>query len=278
MITALGANNLPALPDDLFLDLAQLIYDECGLRFDHTNRFLLHKRLAARVATLGVNGFREYYYYLKFDPSRASEFDALHSHLTTNETYFMREKGQLHAFAAFASSLPAAGRRRLRIWSAGCASGEEPYSIAILLTEAGMTPKDFEILGSDISTRVLARAREAAYTMHSFRFLDEEFRRRYFTPSGSQYVLNEAFRSLVSFSVINLYHDDKLNLLGQFDAVFCRNVLIYFDNDSKLAVINNLHRRLCENGFLFLGHSESLITLPTPFKMGRISGEFVYTK
>ncbi len=277
-MSLLGVNSLPPLTDDLFLDLAQLIYDECGLRFDHSNRFLLHKRLAARVAALGVNGFREYYYYLKFDPARAAEFDALHSHLTTNETYFMREKGQLAAFAAFAAALPAAGRRKLRLWSAGCASGEEPYSMAILLLEAGLTPKDFEIFGSDISTRVLARAREAQYTMHSFRFLDEAFRQRYFTPSGSMFTLCDAIRERVSFSVINLYHDDKLNLLGQFDAIFCRNVLIYFDNDSKLMVIGNLHKRLCENGFLFLGHSESLITLPTPFKMGRIANEFVYTK
>ncbi len=278
-----GLDALPPLSDELFYDLAELIYSECGLRFEENNRFLLHKRLAARLPALGMPGLRDYFLYLKFDPARAGEFAALHSALTTNETYFMRENGQLKAFVAHAvarlsvSSYP--GSRRLRIWSAGCSSGEEAYSLALLLTEAGIRPLDFEIIGSDISDKVLAKARSATYTVHSFRFLDPGFRDKYFSPApGDQWTLREPWRGLVAFNAVNLYRDPRLALFGQFDAIFCRNVLIYFDSDSKLAVLRNLLPRLRDGGLLFLGHSESLLTLETPFKMSRIDGEFAYTR
>ncbi len=273
---------LPPLPDDLFLDLAERVYSECGLRFDQNNRFLFHKRLAGRLASLGLETLRDYHLFLKFDPRREEEFTALHSVLTISETYFMREKGALHACAERAAAeipgLRAAGRR-FRIWSAGCASGEEPYGLAMLLTGKGLTGRDFEIIGSDISDRALARAREATYTVHSFRFLDEKFRLSYFDarPDG-RWTLRDPWRTLVTFTGVNLYHDPRLPLFGQFDAVFCRNVLIYFDNESKLAVLKNLHGRLRDDGRLFIGSSESLLTLDSPFRLNRLGGEFAYCK
>jgi chemotaxis protein methyltransferase CheR len=194
----------------------------------------------------------------------------------------MREKGAMQACADRAAKEINAVRgagRRFRIWSAGCASGEEPYSLALLLTQRGLTARDFEIIGSDISDRALARAREATYTVHSFRFLDEAFKASHFTanPTGT-FTLREPWRSMVTFTGVNLYADPRLPLFGQYDAIFCRNVLIYFDNESKLAVLRNLHARLRDDGQLFIGSSESLLTIDSPFRLGRLGGEFAYIK
>jgi chemotaxis protein methyltransferase CheR len=166
------------------------------------------------------------------------------------------------------------------VWSAGCASGEEPYSIAMLLQESrAYDDATIEIFASDISSEVLVRARKGQYRETAFRTTDPSLRDKYFTrePDGCWRIADE-IRNRVSFGRLNLYDEPRVSLLGSVDVIFCRNVIIYFDDASKRMVINNFYNRLVEGGYLLLGHSESLITLSTQFKLRHLKNDMVYQK
>ena len=168
----------------------------------------------------------------------------------------------------------------MRVWSAGCASGEEPYSIAMLLLESRTYDRaSIEIFASDISSEVLVRARKGQYRETAFRTTDPALRDKYFMreDDGSWRIADE-IRNRVSFGRLNLYDEPRVSLLGHVDVIFCRNVIIYFDDASKRTVINNFYNRLVEGGYLLLGHSESLITLSTQFKLKHLKNDMVYQK
>ncbi len=270
------------LPDDIFRQLREQIYKRTGLFFADSSKYLIQKRLSPRARQLNFDSFQKYFYFLQYDPRAEAEFDQIYDLVTTNETYFFREPAQLTAFAQeiVPEILSSKNVKKIRIWSAGCASGEEPYSIAILLSEAGwFQHASFEIFASDLNQQVLAKARRGQYRESAFRSTATELKTKYFTreADGSWRVRDE-IRNRVSFGRLNIYDEGRVALLGYLDVVFCRNVIIYFDDASKRVVINNFYNRLVDGGYLLLGHSESLISLSTQFKLRHLRHDMVYQK
>jgi chemotaxis protein methyltransferase CheR len=270
------------LPDDVFRLLRDQIYRRSGIWFNDTAKYLLQKRLSPRARELSFDSFQKYFYFLQYDPRADAEFDQIFDLVTTNETYFFREPAQLQAFVEeiVPDLMARKPVKKVRIWSAGCSSGEEPYSIAILLEEAGWYEHAaFEIFASDINQQVLAKARKGHYRENAFRATAPLLREKYFTrEADGAWRIRDEIRNRVSFGRLNLYDEARVSLLGQLDIVFCRNVIIYFDDSSKKVVVNNFYNRLIEGGYLLLGHSESLISLSTQFKLRHLKNDMVYQK
>ncbi len=274
--------NIP-LPDDVFRLLRDFVHAYCGIFFDDSSKFLLQRRLVRRLEQHRLKSFEEYYHFLRYDRKREEELSVLIDSLTTNETYFFRESAQLRAFSE--EILPElrqtfADRKTLRIWSAGCSTGEEPYTIAILLLESGDWWRDWqvEILGSDINQRVLHAARRGVYKKSAHRVTSPEMLAKYFTEENGDYRIIDAVRDLVSFSSVNLLDPGKISLIGTMDVIFCRNVIIYFDKEAKKKVIETFSRKLREGGYLLLGHSESLINISNAFELRTLKHDMVYRK
>jgi len=278
----LSLNHHLDLPDDVFRLLRDAIYRRTGLWFADSSKYLLQKRLSPRARELNFETFQKYYYFLQYDPRADAEFDEIYDLVTTKETYFFREPAQLTAFVEeiIPDILSRKTVRKVRVWSAGCASGEEPYSIAVLLQEARTYDRaTIEIFASDISSEVLVRARKGQYRETAFRTTDPTLRDKYFTrQQDGCWRISDEIRNRVSFGRLNLYDEPRVSLLGNVDVIFCRNVIIYFDDASKRMVINNFYNRLIDGGYLLLGHSESLITLSTQFKLKHLKNDMVYQK
>jgi len=278
----LSLNHHLELPDDVFRLLRDSIYKRTGMWFADNSKYLLQKRLSPRARELNFDSFQKYFYFLQYDPRAETEFDQIYDLVTTNETYFFREPAQLTAFTEeiVPDILTRKPVKKIRIWSAGCSSGEEPYSLAILLQESGWYGKaEFEIFASDINQQVLAKARKGTYRENAFRATDPSMREKYFTRDGdTAWRVRDEIRNRVSFGRLNLYDESRVSLLGHLDVVFCRNVIIYFDDASKRVVVTNFYNRLVEGGYLLLGHSESLISLSTQFKLRHLKHDMVYQK
>jgi chemotaxis protein methyltransferase CheR len=270
------------LPREVFRLLRQSIYEYSGLYFDDDATFLVHRRLLPRLEALSLQDFSDYYRYLRAatPETRRTELEEIVERVTTNETYFFREGYQLAAFKdEILPALHAGGKRRLTIWSAGCSSGEEAYTIAILLIESGLfNDWDVRIFGSDISRRVLQTARKGAYGRPSFRTTEPRILRRYFREVDGRHQVRDEVRQLVSFGQINLFDEPMTAIVGEVDIIFCRNVLIYFNAESRRKVIDTLHRKLLKGGYLLLGHSESLINVTTAFELVHLKNDMVYRK
>ncbi len=278
----LSLNHHLELPDDVFRLLRDAIYKRTGMWFADNSKYLLQKRLSPRARELNFDSFQKYFYFLQYDPRADTEFDQIYDLVTTNETYFFREPAQLAAFTEeiVPDLLMRKPVKKIRIWSAGCSSGEEPYSIAMLLQEAGWYDKaQFEIFASDINQAVLAKARRGHYRENAFRATESAVRDRYFTrDADGSWRIHDDIRNRISFGRLNLYDESRVSLLGHLDVVFCRNVIIYFDDASKRVVVSNFYNRLVEGGYLLLGHSESLISLSTQFKLRHLKNDMVYQK
>ena len=263
--------------------LSAFIYDYCGLYFDDSSKFLLESRLQNRLRIHHFDSFLKYYQYLLYHPEKMKEINELIDVLTTNETYFLREMKQLDAFSM--EILPELAQRnartkRLNIWSAGCSTGEEPYTLAILLARTGLFSQDWNIniIGTDISQRVLKTARKAVYTQSSFRVTEKEYIDRYFNEIDGKSHLDDSIRSMVQFGHINLLDGKMLGLISACDIIMCRNVIIYFDGNAKARVVNSFHKKLSPGGYLLLGHSESLMNITTAFKLRHLKHAMVYQK
>jgi len=270
------------LPEDVFRLIRDIIKDYCGLHFDDSSRTLLEKRLSRRVRNHHLNDFRDYYRLIRYDKRADEELTAIMDLLTVNETYFFREQNQLRAFSEeILEELWTVNRDRktLRVWSAGCSTGEEPYTIAMLINERGhFSGWDIEIHGSDINQRVLQTARRGVYRRNSFRTIEPYFMSKYFVEEDGSFRIRDSARKHVNFSYLNLLDPFKSRFLGRMDVIFCRNVLIYFDNSSRRRVIENFHDRLVDGGYLLLGHAESLINISTAFTLRHLKNDMVYQK
>lgn len=272
-----------SLGDEEFRLIRDLIKDFCGIYFEDSSRFILERRLQRRVLGHHFENFRDYYRLLRYDKRRDEELASIMDVLTVNETYFFREQNQLKAFSE--EILPEFhGRRkaakRLRVWSAGCATGEEPYTVAMLILESGLFHGwDVEVVGSDINQRVLHVAREGAYGKNSFRMPIDYYVSKYFTADGNgTQRVSDRVRALVGFSYLNLLDPFRFRFLGHFDIIFCRNVMIYFDLESRKKLVQMFFDRLCGSGYLLLGHAESLINISTAFKLKHLTHDMVYQK
>src|SRR5579863_440934 len=252
----------------LFSKFQQLIYSEAGIWLAAHKHALLTGRLARRLRLLGLPNMQEYY-QLVTQPDQQHERAVMIDCITTNETHFFREPRHFdflerQVFPRLQKEAAAGGRpARLRVWSAGCSTGEEPYSLAMLMLKhfPGTLGWELEVLATDISTRVLEKARAAVYSIEKAKEIPVEHLRAYMLKGkgdhkGEMKVSPELHR-VVRFARVNL-HADSYPILGSFDLIFCRNVLIYFDQESKMKVINGIIRHLDPSGLLFVGHSEHL--------------------
>lgn len=267
-----------------FAKLRDYVYRKTGLYFTEQKLYYVERRVAERMQETGHTDFRGYFAYLRFDPA-GTEFQHLVNALTVNETYFFREYSQLKCFAE--EVLPDliarknSGARRLRVWCAGCATGEEAYTLAIILQEMtdGLEPPvGWEVHATDINTRSLERARCGVYDARSVRCVPEPYLKRYFTIQGNRYRVNELLRSGVHFYQLNLADRDAMRRMQNFDAIFCRNVLIYFDDNSRREVALGFYDSLVDGGYIFLGHSESMSRITPVFKLKKLQQGFVYYK
>lgn len=279
----LGMPDKIPMSSEEFRLLRDLVYGYCGIFFQDDVTYLLERRLNPRLRQLDLGSFTEYYRYLRFSPKRRQELEEIVELLTTNETYFFREKYQLKAFSD--EILPdlierRSHERRLRIWSAGCSSGEEVYTIAMLLKEEPRVAGwNLEVFGNDISRRMLQSARRGAFGKSSFRAIEPYFQDKYFQAvDGGLFKIDESLRAITSFGQLNLLDDEMLQLVGQVDIIFCRNVLIYFDMAARLRVVETFYSKLRERGYLLLGHSESLMNITTDFELVYLKNDMVYRR
>jgi chemotaxis protein methyltransferase CheR len=272
------------MSDEEFRLIRDIIYSHCGLFFDSDTKYLLEKRLARRLPLHQLKGFKEYYHFLKYDRKSDQEMSDLMDILTTNETYFFREAFQLKALTEeilpeFKAVKENRGDKTLRIWSAGCSTGEEPYTIAMLILEmAAFRGWRVEIIGTDISHRVIQHSRKAVYSKSAFRTTDDHYIQRYFQAQDNGYKVNDEVRELVTINHLNLFDQNRLALLGKMDVIFCRNVIIYFDQAAKKKIIESFYRMLQDGGYLLLGHSESLMNISTAFALKHLKNDMVYQK
>jgi chemotaxis protein methyltransferase CheR len=245
-----------------FRDLQHLIYEQSGIFFADNKKYVLEERLKPRLVQRGCATFEDYFNLLKFDAWRDQELVTLFDLVTTNETYFYRDRQQLLAFAD--TILPKIieankARRWLRIWSAACSTGDEPYTLALMLLEMpALANWTIEIIGTDISEAVLEMARRGVYDAYAVRNVPPALLRKYFTERDGRYIVSDAVRRLVKFMQLNLNDGTRMKVMRGLDVVFCRNCLIYFDERAKQRIIQYLSDSLRPGGHLVIGFSESL--------------------
>ncbi len=250
------------IADDDFTALRDMIRERYGIWFDDQKRFLLLSRLATRLARRGLETYGAYVDFLRRDVRAAEEWDDLASVLSNNETYFFRERAQLKALAGTILDELIKRSGRVRLWSAACSSGEEPYSLAMTLLESGkLADAALSIRATDVSPRVLDLAAKGFYRALSFRATEPVMIQRWFAPQGDGFVVDERVKRLVSFGRLNLLDGARVAAEGPFDAIFCRNVLIYFERATQKRVVESFAKALRPRGYLFLGHAESLFHL-----------------
>lgn len=271
----------PRLSKKAFLGLRDLIYERWGIYFQENKAYLLEDRLKKRLEKRGLSSFDEYLYFLRYDPLRERELHELVESITTNETSFFRDMNQLEAFRkGVLPEILKKDERHLRIWSAGCSTGEEPYTIAMIIHGEALPLKGYrvDILGTDVSEKVLEVARRGIYGEYSTRNVPERYLTRYFLNGREGYMVRDEIKRMVRFQNINLVDHSQMKRVRGMDVIFCRNVLIYFDDQVKRKVVGYLYDSLVDGGFLIVGFSESLFNVTRAFKPVGIDRCIVYQK
>lgn len=268
------------LPLGVFLLLRDLIRDRLGVWFEEDKRDLLAGKLSDRVVGLGLRSFLDYYYLLKYGPGDGDEWPRLTDALSVQETYFWREFDQVRALVdVLVPRHVAAGRGPVRIWSAACATGEEPLTIAMALNEAGWLGRaDVEVWASDASPAALERAARGVYRERSFRAMPPALRAKYFSPADVGWRVNPGLQARVRYSRANLLEPAETAPLAPAPFVFCRNVFIYFSPATVARVVASFSDRMPRPGYLFVGASESLLRTKTAYELDEVGGAFVYVQ
>ncbi len=265
-----------ALSDEEFLELRNFISKVTGIYFPESKKYFIESKLRPRVENLGLRTYGDYLNYLKYSPFRGSELEVLFSLITVNETYFFRDEPQFNTIEKeilpeIIESKPRNGFRALRIWSAGCSTGDEAYTIAMIFLE-NIKPRypdvNIEIIGTDINGVVLDVAKKGIYNQYSVRYVPENYMKKYFKIlNGGEFHLTEDVKRLVKFKQINLVDRFQMVMMKNFDLVLLRNVLIYFDESSRREVVSQVYDSLNRGGYLIVGFSESLRNLTKAFKV-----------
>lgn len=286
-VTLGSTQNKPlSIGDDEFGQLRDFIYEKSGIYIADNRKYLLENRLANRLKLLGLKSFGEYFHYLRFDTRRQQEMTELFNAITTNETSFYRNPPQLKVFQEkvikkVIDELRAKKSKTLRIWSAGCSTGEEPYTLTMILSEV-LGPElpqwNIRITANDLSEKVLASARAGVYNEYALRTTPQEIIKKYFNNGDGKYEVKPELKKMVSFGSINLSDRLQLKRIERSHVVFCRNVIIYFDEDMKKQVISSFYDNLLPGGYLLIGHSESLHNITRAFKPVHHPGAIVYQK
>lgn len=276
----------PTMSAQEFQGLRDFIYGRTGIFFNESKQYFLENRLQRRLADLKLRTYRDYLDLVQ-GPGGREELKQLFIEITTNETSFWRNPPQIEAFQRVV--LPEAvklardrGATKFRIWSAACSSGEEPYTLAMVCQEARETllkGMGVEILATDISERVLAQAREGIYGSYTLRNLTPAQLKQHFVPDGTDlYLVRPELKAMVQFRNFNLVDWPGYRGLGSFDVVFCRNVLIYFDESVKGKVLKGFHEQLHPKAYLLVGHSESIHSFNVGFELLHFSKAMGYRK
>ena len=283
-VTKPGAEDLR---DPAYLKIRDLIYQISGIYQAEEKLYLLASRCARRMSAVKANTPAEYLEHLTVRGGREAELRLLLNEITIGETYMFRSPPQLEALRnvilpQLVQAKSGMGFKRLRLWSAGCSTGEEPYTLAMFLLEesakllAGWT---FDILASDLNDRSLAAAKDGIYGEYALRSTTELLRKKYFKPHDEKRLqVTDQLRSLIRFDRVNLNDDSKMTFLKGMDLIFCCNVLIYFDLASKRKVMQHFHANLLPGGYLFLGHAESLYQVDDRFRLVHFPAAIGYWK
>jgi len=266
-----------ALTAPLFTLLSGLVEERTGGQYAHHNLEIFSAKVYSRLLEAGFDSPLDYYYYLRYDPASAAEFAALVDELVVNETYFFREPDQLRSLCNDVLRPLIAAGQRPRVWCAAASTGEEPLSVAMLLAEAGMLAQ-VEIVASDISQRALARAKRGEHSFGALRALPEGVRERWMTEKDGHVTVAAEIGEKIEWRRVNLLEESAVAELGTFDAILCRNVLIYFHDETVKRIVATLAGALRARGRLFVGASESLLRLGTALRCDERSGAFSYYK
>ena len=275
-----------APPSPLLGQIRDLVYQVAGIfQPDNKLRFL-EDRCLKRMEALSVTTLREYYECLTVKPIRQTELISLLNEITIGETSFFRNQPQLDALRNVVIPHIVEARaklalRHLRIWSAGCSTGEEPHTLSIMLMEelnGRLKGWTFEVMATDLNERSVAHAKQGLYGTYSTRKLTPYFKQKYFVASGDNLQVNSEVKAHINFTRVNLLDDMRMASLKGFDLVMCCNVLIYFDVASKRRVIQHFYNNLFPHGYLFLGHSESLYGVSEDFRLVHLPSATAYAK
>ena len=257
--------------------------ERTGLSFTEAKRYYVDRRVGERMAAVGAGTVNDYLNLLRFQAS-GEELQLLVNRMTVNETYFFREKYQLDCLVNSVLDEVVQGRKpggRVRIWSAGCATGEEPYSIAIMLLEHWRKVDEYEIelYASDIDSHVLTRAREGIYEERALHALPRDLVAKYFTQiDDRRWQIMEELRDSIDFSLVNIADPHQVAAFRDFDVIFCRNLLIYFDELGRRQASSMFYDALSPCGFIALGHSESMSRMSSLFVPRRFPDAILYQK
>lgn len=270
------------ISDDDFLKFREYFYRKTGISFETNKRYFVDKRLVDRIEATGSASFRSYFSMLRFQASGA-ELQQLTNTMTVNETYFMREDYQFKCLVD--SILPDIAKRKtesspIRIWCMPSSSGEEPYTVAMHLLECwpGIDRWDVEIISSDIDTGILHKARLGRYSARSVQHVPPAWLAKYFTRIADEYQICEDLREAVEFTRVNLMDPADTCSYREFDVIFCRNLLIYFDDVSRKSAAETFYDALKPGGYICLGHSESMSRISSLYKVRKFPDAIVYQK
>ena len=273
-----------AMTEQEFATLRKIVYERSGIYFQDSKKYVLESRLARRLEELEFDSFTQYLQFLTIGPYQMDEFQEMFNRITINETSFCRNQPQLDVFENVVLQRllkERAGVKRLRIWSAACSTGEEPYTLAMQVHRTlGVRLADWkvEILGTDISEKALTTAQEGRYTSFSFRGVNPLMMKKYFSEAGGFFQIDPTIQSMVNFELHNLKDSLSARRHGIWDVIFCRNVMIYFDDAMKKQCIQMFYNQLAPDGTLFIGHSENLRNIDVPFAPIDVPEAFAYVK
>ncbi len=265
-----------------FLRFKEFFYRKTGMMFDHSKRYFVDKRLIERIEATDTDNFRTYFNMLRFEAS-GDELQLLVNCMTVNETYFFREEYQFQCLVN--SLLDEITKHKtddspIRIWSVPSSSGEEPYSIAIYLLEywSGIDKWDVEIMSSDIDTKIIEQAERGRYSARSVQHLPKKILSKYFYHHNETYQICDDLREAVKFSRVNIMDSSDVRHFRDIDVIFCRNLLIYFDDVSRRQAAEMFFDAMKPNGFVCLGHSESMSRISSLFRVRKFPDAIVYQK
>jgi chemotaxis protein methyltransferase CheR len=275
-------SELPAVSEEEFRKVSEFLYRRTGMLFTETKRYYVQGRIADRMTFLKIGSFATYFGYLRGDVD--GEIEKFINAFTVNETYFYREEHQLRCLSTDLLNERVQAKKpgeALRIWSAPCATGEEPYSIAMWLLEnwPQVDVQDIEIVGSDIDTECVTAARLGEFGQRALMRLSPDLVEKYFETVGKdRWRIVSDLRQSVQFTAVNLMEASQTRQHGKFDIIFCRNVLIYFDDASRRLAAENLFECLVPGGFICLGHTESMSRISPLFEVRRFDDAIVYQR
>jgi len=272
------------LSTDNFAKIGEFIYRKSGISLEKEKHYdKLAKFIDKRASDLGLDSFRKYFFKLRFEDKDGSEFQELMNGMTVNETYFFREKEQFEVLAnvilpELHAQIPRG--RTIRILSSPCSTGEEPYSMVLHILEEGVVveERDIEVVGIDIDSTVIAKAKASKYSDRSVHAIPKPILNQWFRKKALGYELSEDLQGSVDFQVCNVFDKNQMRRLGKFDVIFSRNMLIYFDDASRKEVAMTFYDMLNPGGYVLLGHAEYMSRIVSVFNAKKVDTTLIYQK